>query len=299
MRLLITGASGHLGQRLVQAACRAGYQVTAWISPRHGSLLPMHVDARFVPVELTDPEQVASAFCRARPLAVIHAAALSTIAECYRDPVRAFRINGEATRQLVGLCVAGVTRLIYVSTDLVFDGSRGNYSEHDPPCPQTLYGKSKLDGERVVLHHPGHLVCRLSLLVGKGTQEKQLFFDQQVLLLKQGKPIQLFTDEWRTPLGIQAAAEALVGLSTRDYSGILHLGGPERLSRYEMGCTLANMLGVSCDLVQGVTQASLKTPEPRPSDVTLNSQVWRDMMPDAPWPGYAEVLQQEWGAGTS
>ncbi|MBL8822983.1 MAG: SDR family oxidoreductase [Planctomycetia bacterium] len=295
MRLLITGASGHLGQRLVKAACKAGYQVTAWTSPRHGSLLPMNLDARFMPVELTDPEQVAAAFCQARPLAVIHAAALSTIAECYRDPVRAFRINGEATRQLVGLCVAGVTRLIYVSTDLVFDGSQGNYSEHDPPCPQTLYGKSKLDGERVVLHHPGHLVCRLSLLVGKGTKERRLFFDQQVQSLRQGQPIQLFTDEWRTPLGIQAAAEALIRLATSDYSGLLHLGGPERLSRYEMGCTLANLLGVSTQLVQGVTQTSMKSSETRPSDVSLNSQAWRSLLPDSAWPGYSEVVRQEWG----
>lgn len=292
MRLVITGASGHLGRRLVQAASLAGHEVFAWTSPHRGSLLG-NSKAHYTPVELTIPEQVAEAFWQARPMAIIHAAALSTIADCYRDPVRAFRINAEATRQLVGLCVAGVSRLIYVSTDLVFDGKLGQYREDSFTKPLSIYGKSKLDGERAVLHHPGHLVARVSWLVGRGPADRPTFLDQMIASLQQRQPISLFTDEYRSPLGIDAVAQALISLASRDVSGVLHLGGPERLSRYDMGCILAKLLEVDSGLVTPALQCSIKTPEPRPSDVSLNSNRWRHLMPTSPWPTFAEALRVE------
>lgn len=191
----------------------------------------------------------------------------------------------------MGLCVADIARLIYVSTDLVFDGNTGNYHEDDQPRPLSLYGKSKLDGERAVIHHHGMLVARLSWLVATGTPERSHFLDQQIASLRQGKPIQLFSDEWRTPLGIDAAAGALVTLATTDASGILHLGGPQRLSRYEMGRTLAKVLSVKQELVQPIKQSDVKTPEPRPKDVSLNSSRWRQLMPDSAWPTLEESLR--------
>ena len=291
MRILITGASGHLGRRLVQAACQAGHRVWAWTSPREVVTSHSELPATFTSVELTNPVQVAEAYSQVRPMAVIHAAAMSSIAECYRDPIRAYRVNAEATRQLVGLCVADIARLIYVSTDLVFDGSTGNYQEDDLPRPLSLYGKSKLDGERAVIHHHGMLVARLSWLVATGTPARPHFLDQQIASLRQGKPIELFSDEWRTPLGIDAAAQALVTLAKTDISGILHLGGPKKLSRYEMGRTLAKLLGVKQELVEPIKQSNVKTPEPRPSDVSLNSIRWRQLMPDSVWPTFEEALQ--------
>lgn len=293
MRILITGASGHLGRRLVKAACQAGHRVWAWTSPRE--VVTPHTDrnATFTSVELTNPEHVADAFLQVRPMAVIHAAAMSSMADCYRDPVRAFRVNAEATRQLVGLCVAGVSRLIYLSTDLVFDGNRAPYQEDDMPQPLSLYAKSKLDGERSVLHHPGHLVARLSWLVGLGQPQRPLFLDKQIASLKQGQPIDLFSDEWRTPLCINTAARALVHLAAGDHSGILHMGGPERLSRHEMGCQLARILGVSQSLVHAVEQNQVKAPEARPQDVSLRSDRWRQIMPQTEWPTYETALKRE------
>ncbi len=294
MRLVITGASGQLGTRLVKAACQAGFHVHAWTSPRVPVTSPTFDRIHYAAVELTNPEDVAHAFWQARPMAVIHAAAISSIAECYRDPVRAFRINAEATRQLVGLCVAGVSRLVYVSTDLVFDGKAGNYGEGATAQPLSQYGKSKLDGERAVLHHPGHLVARLSWLVGRGPANRPNFLDLQASSLRTGQTVDLFDDEWRTPIGVDTAAQALLALACSDHSGLVHLGGPERLSRHQMGCILAKVLGCDTGLVKAVSQQSLKVPEPRPHDVSLNSTRWRSWFPQLPWPTYEAVLREEW-----
>lgn len=294
MRLVITGASGQLGTRLVKAARQAGYHVHAWTSPRLPVTSPTFDRIHYAAVELTSPEDVAHAFWQARPMAVIHAAAISSIADCYRDPVRAFRINAEATRQLVGLCVAGVSRFVYVSTDLVFDGGKGNYNENALAQPLSQYGKSKHDGERAVLHHPGHLVARLSWLVGRGPANRSNFLDLQASSLRTGQTVELFNDEWRTPIGIDTAARALLTLAGSDQAGLVHLGGPERLSRYQMGCILAKVLGYDTGLVKAVSQQALKVPEPRPHDVSLDSSQWRSWFPQIPWPTYEEVLREEW-----
>ncbi len=295
MRILITGASGHLGRRLVKAACQAGHRVWAWTSPREEVAPQSDLPATFASVELTNPVQVAEAYSQIRPMIVIHAAALANVAGCYRDPIRAFRVNAEATRQLAGLCVADIARLIYVSTDLVFDGTQGNYQEDDQPRPLSQYGKSKLDGERAVIHHPGLLVARVSWLIGTGTPRRAHFLDQQIAALRKGEPLQLFRDEWRSPLSMDAAAQSLLALASIDVSGVLHLGGPEKLSRYEMGCILANRLGVNPDLVQSIEQSDMKTPEPRPSDVSFNSARWRQLMPDSAWPTFEQALKHEFG----
>ncbi|MFT3878930.1 MAG: SDR family oxidoreductase [Gemmatales bacterium] len=295
MRILITGASGHLGRRLVKEACQAGHKVWAWTSPRDNAAPPSDLSATFASVEMTNPLQVAEAYSQIRPMAVIHAAALANVAECYRDPIRAYRVNAEATRQLAGLCVADIARLIYVSTDLVFDGTQGNYQEDDTPRPLSQYGKSKLDGERAVIHHPGLLVARVSWLIGTGTPRRAHFLDQQIATLRQGQPLQLFRDEWRSPLGMDAAAQALLALAASDVSGVLHLGGPERLSRYEMGCILAKRLGTNPNLVQSIEQSEMKTPEPRPSDVSFNSTRWRQLMPNSAWPTFEEAVKHEFG----
>src|SRR4051794_16744097 len=104
MRLLITGATGNLGSYLVRAGKAAGHQVIPWSSPRGGEVDGQPV----IPVDLADEAAVMEHFGRSQPMAVIHAAAMASIADCHRDPVRAFKVNVEATRQLVGLCRIGI-----------------------------------------------------------------------------------------------------------------------------------------------------------------------------------------------
>jgi dTDP-4-dehydrorhamnose reductase len=291
MRLLLTGASGLLGGYLRRELARTDAEVTAWGGPR-GATGMLFID-------LANLDQVAAAFRAARPDVVLHAAAVSSVAVAYREPPRARQVNQVATERLAALAGDSGARLVYVSTDLVFDGERGGYRETDPAKPLSVYGRTKLAAEPAVLAAAG-VVARVSLLFGPGLDGRRGFFDEQVDCIRSGRPMRLFADEWRTPLALETAAEALVCIAQSDYKGLLHLGGPERMSRHEMGTRLARHLGCSEARLLEVTRDSVEAPEPRPRDTSLDSTLWRQVFPMIAWYGYEEALRHNHlGAGAA
>ena len=180
-------------------------------------------------------------------------------------------------------------RFVFVSTDLVFDGDRGNYRETDPPNPLTVYGRTKADAEKEVLAFPGTAVARLSLLYGPCLTGRSSFFDRMVTALRENLPISLFADEWRTPLALPTAAAALASLARSDVTGLRHIGGPERPSRLEMGRQLAEVLGVSGESIVVTGRNDVPADEPRPADTSLDSSRWRGLFPSLPWPTHRAV----------
>src|SRR5262245_28294035 len=146
MRWLITGASGQLGGYLLREL-QGSSEVFAWSHSRAGELFgfPLHA------VDLGQRDAVAAAFRQARPEVVLHLAACSAIADCYRHPEQARRINVEGTALLTELVTSVGARFVYTSTDLVFDGRKGHYREEDAAEPLSVYGRSKKDGEAPVL----------------------------------------------------------------------------------------------------------------------------------------------------
>jgi dTDP-4-dehydrorhamnose reductase len=288
MRVLITGASGYLGSYLLRHLRTTGTPVAAWSGARHGDLFGVPLR----PVDLADPDAVADAFAEARPDVVLHTAALAKIGDCHRDPARAERVNTRGTAVLGERAAKAGARLVLVSTDLVFDGERGPYREEDEPAPLSVYGRTKAAAEAAVLGLPRTAVVRVSLLFGPSLTDRPSFFDDQVAALRGGRSVSLFADEWRTPLPLHTAAQALFAIALSDRTGLLHLGGPERLSRFEMGRRLAEFLGVSPSSVVAGRREQVAAPEPRPRDTSLDSSRWRQHFPARPWPKYAEALPE-------
>lgn len=276
MRWLITGASGALGDYLLREL--AGESVVAWSGSNR--------NAPFVPVDLADPDAIATAFQAANPDVVIHAAAMARVDACHRDPEMAQRINGDATEQL---CELGrKARMIYISTDLVFDGERAPYRESDLPSPLSMYGRTKVLGEKALQHHSRAVVARLSLLFGPTS--RPTFFSHVLESLRGGQTITLFNDEWRTPLGLSAGAHMLVVLARSDFVGTMHLGGPERLSRFEMGQRLARHLRLSDANLNARGRNAAGGAEPRPRDVSLDTSLWQTRFSQHPIPSFEESL---------
>jgi dTDP-4-dehydrorhamnose reductase len=161
-------------------------------------------------------------------------------------------------------------RLVHVSTDLVFDGENAPYAEDAATCPLSVYGRTKVDAELEAARAPGSVIVRLSLLFGPRRTDRRGFFDAQLAALRSGEPITLFDDEWRTPLSYRAAAEALAAVARGSLTGIVHAGGPERMSRLEMGLRLARRLGIDAPAVSRLSRLSVGG-EPRARDVALDT----------------------------
>jgi dTDP-4-dehydrorhamnose reductase len=129
-------------------------------------------------------------------------------------------------------------------------------------------------------------------MFGPSRCDRPGFFDQQVSSLRERRPITLFSDEWRTPLALHTAARALAAVALGEVVGTLHIGGPERMSRFEMGVRLAQHLGLDPSLIVSSHRAAAGFAEPRPRDVSLDSSRWRGRFPTVPWPAFEQAASQ-------
>ncbi|RPI85544.1 MAG: SDR family oxidoreductase, partial [Planctomycetaceae bacterium] len=273
-RILLTGATGRLGSYVARELESRALETDYWSGS--GAATPSGRPTNAV--DLADESTVRLAFAETRPEIVLHVGALATAEACRANPQRARRVNEQATGLLAELAQSAGARLVYTSTDLVFDGEQGNYRESDSPAPIMQYGQSKAAGEQRVLKRPLAVVVRLALLYGPKLGDRDSFFDLQLqAIATRDRRMNLFIDEWRTPLDYVTAAQALVDIALHNVTGILHVGGPERMSRFEMGIRLAERLGCREPPFDPVTRDAIPGSEPRPRDVSLDSSRWREL----------------------
>ena len=267
-RVLVTGATGQLGVAAVGALQRAGFDVVAW---SHRSTSPVH-GCQPRPVDLGDRDAVANAWLDAKPDAVVHAGAVTSIAAAAADPATAVRINVDATTQLATLASAAGARMLYLSTDMVFDGETDRpYRETDAPAPTSVYGRTKLEGERAVLDMgAAGLVLRSALVLGRVTVGPAKFFDQLVARLQGGESVTLFDDEWRTPVNDRIVGSAIAELLRSDAAGVFHVAGAARVTRYDLGLAVAAAMGADASVIQRASRLSVGG-EPRPRDLSLDT----------------------------
>ena len=223
-------------------------------------------------VELADEEALTRLLDSVRPEAVVHAAAIGRAGRCQERPDEAHRVNAVLPGTLGRLCRERGLRLVALSTDLVFRGDHAFVREDDVPAPLSVYGRTKLAGEEAVLAAcPSAAVARIALTLGRGHGARGTSTESVAWTLRAGRPIRLFTDEYRTPVDPESLADALVLLLERGGSGRFHLGGPERLSRHELGLRVARALGLPPSGITAGRQSDHAGPDPRAADVSLDS----------------------------
>jgi len=217
----ITGAGGLIGNYLVQTAPRSAPQCRVRALTRDQ-------------FDLLDSAAVRREFQKDRPQLVIHCAAITTIADAHKNPELARWVNVEVTKLLAEL--AAEIPFVFFSTDLVFDGRKGDYVETDVPNPLHLYGETKAAAEEIVLKNPRHLVVRTSINGGVSPSGNRAFNEQLRGSLQQaGRGMRLFTDEFRSPVPAIETARAVWELSQKGCAGIYHIAGAEKLSRWQIG----------------------------------------------------------------
>ena len=250
----ITGAGGLIGSHLVKAAPASA---PGW---RVRGLTRNDCD-------LADHSAVAAAFVADQPALVIHCAAITRNPVCEADPALARRINVEVTHHLSRLSAS--IPFVFLSTDLVFDGLRGNYTERDPVNPQGVYARSKVDAEELVLSTPRHTVVRTSLNAGRSPTGDRSFTEDLHRQWSAGHRPTLFTDEFRAPLFAGLTARAIWELVQGGQAGLFHVAGSERLSRFEIGRLVARAWPELDAVILPATRTGYRGP-PRPPDTTLD-----------------------------
>ena len=264
-KLLITGASGFLGYNLCQLA-KPEWEIYGTHFSR-----PLEIpNVTTIKLDLTDFQELQRLFAEIKPTAVIHTAAQSSPNFCQTHPKESSAINVTASCDIAGLCADYSIPCIFTSTDLVFDGSNPPYRETDPVSPVNYYGEQKVRAELGMLdRYPLTTICRMPLMFGTATETATSFMQPFIQTLKQGKDLNLFIDEFRTPVSGTSAAKGL--LLALQQQGYIHLGGKERISRYDFGRLLVEVFQLPAAGLKSCRQQDVKMAAPRPADVSLDS----------------------------
>ena len=268
-QLLIIGGSGFLGWNLAKLAAKR-YDVSFTYCQRPLTI-PGTQDAYHLDIQ--DPEQIRDVLEKAQPEVIIHTAALTNPDDCEKRRPMAHAVNVAGTRSLAECAEEIGAKLVYISTDLVFDGKQGNYSEHALTNPVNYYGETKLAGEKAVQEVMStYLIARVALMYGEGNGSHGCFTDWLRNGLKNGQEVTLFADQYRTPLFVKDACRALLELTEKGgKQAIFHLGGNERLNRYEFGQKFCQVFGYDAKLLRAVNMDELPALAPRGADCSLNT----------------------------
>jgi len=266
MTTLVIGANGLVGSRIVARLAEAGEQVVA--SSRGASRLEETVRGRvkYLPLDMMqEPGRVPELIGLTRPDGVINAAAMTDVDGCERSPGHAWVLNAAVVDLAAKAAAQYQARFTHLSTDYVFDGAKGSYSEEDAPNPGSVYARSKRAGEEAALIAAKDVaVCRVAVVYSGRRGAKSTFAVTVAESLSAGKPVKAFTDQVVSPTLADNAAEMVIGVHRSGAQGLFHCAGATEISRLDFSRALARKLGADESLIVPVRLADLKLPAPRP-----------------------------------
>jgi dTDP-4-dehydrorhamnose reductase len=264
LRILITGSNGLLGTKVLEVLLPvSGVQLVATSRDacRNAYLGTFH----FASADVSDARAVRELVDDSKPEAIVHAAALTDVDGCERDPVAAFRINVEGTRNVAAAAAVHGAHLIHLSTEYVFDGTGGPYREIDLPRAISVYGRTKLAGEQITAREcASWAVARTTVVYGQLAHGKPNFVLWLLSRLAAGERVRIVADQVGSPTLADNLAEMIAALALSRAPGIFHTAGRSRLSRFDFARLAAEVFGLDASLIEPVSTATLKQPAPRP-----------------------------------
>lgn len=273
-KILITGGSGFLGGYLVKSAQFEYNVISTYFSNR-----PDYPDVNWLYLDLGNLADIKNVLIDHRPDLVIHNAAITNADYCEKHKELTELINISASKKISSVCHSIGSRIVYISSDLVFNGASAPYSESTEPEPLSCYGLSKLQGEKAIAAaNPDHIIVRPSIMYGPAGIAGTSFSEKLITSWKNGIVTNLFTDQIRTPIFAGNLAGAIIELSQIDFTGILNLSGTERINRYKFGLYLTDYLKFDRDLVKPVKMADIKLAGKRPADVSLKNDLAKKLL---------------------
>lgn len=266
MRVLITGSNGFLGQKLVKRlAAESGYSLFS--TSGSADRISQDTPHDFLQVDFGDPKPLLEAIAIFRPTHIIHTAAISSVDVCEKDPARCQTVNVDIVRELAAVAKKQDIHLTFLSTDFVFDGQNGPYTETDVTSACNAYGQSKIDAEKI-LQESGcrHAILRTILVYGtpnKGSSARNLVIWAKEALSKQ-ENIRVVSDQWRMPTWVEDLVEACHLAAKKQANGIYHISGDEMFSVEEIVHEVADYWNLDFSLITPIMAQEIGQDKNRP-----------------------------------
>lgn len=269
MSVLITGANGLLGQKLVLLLKEKGEDFLA--TGRGANRMPLR-NIRYQSMDITNPEEAMAVISAEKPEVVIHTAAMTNVDQCEQDREGCWQQNVTAVENIVKACEATGAFLLHLSTDFIFDGENGPYTENAAPNPISYYGESKLAAEKVVMESGiGWAIARTVLVYGVAFDMSR----SNIILwvkksLEDGKTINVVNDQWRTPTLAEDLAMGCYLIAKKKAAGIFNISGSELLNPYQMALATADYFGLDKSLINETDGSKFSQPARRPPKTGFN-----------------------------
>ena len=267
MKILLTGANGLLGRHLVKKLAEKGYEVIATAKGESKINSISNGKVKFFSLDITDGAAVNKLMDEVRPDVLLHTAAMTQVDECELNKVDCWNTNVTATRFLIDSAKETKSRIIFISTDFVFDGLHGPYKEEDEPNPVNYYGSTKLAAEKAVIQSGLDWAIVRTVLVVGNTEDGQR---QNILTwvkekLEKGETIKVVDDQVRTPTYVEDLADGIILILEKKSKGIFHIAGKDTLTPYQIARQTAEFLKLNSKLIEksdasNFTQAALRPP---------------------------------------
>ncbi|HCZ36623.1 MAG TPA: NAD(P)-dependent oxidoreductase [Cytophagales bacterium] len=264
MRILITGANGLLGYKLVQLLASKGDVITIATARKKPADLPAGI--QFAELDITNKAQTLSVVAAAKPNVVIHAAAMTQVDQCETEREKCWSANVHGVENIIQACSQTNAHLIHVSTDFIFDGTYGPLDETAIPNPVNYYGESKLAGEKLIQESKINWAILRTVLVYGVTPDMSR---SNIVLwvkksLEEGKTINVVNDQWRTPTLAEDLAMGCFLAASKKAKGIYHISGSEMLTPFEIANQTADYFNLNKPLIKPADSSTFTQPAKRP-----------------------------------
>ncbi len=264
-KILITGSNGLLGQNLLKQLIRRGDCQILAIS-KSPDVYPVKSGYQFVQLDITQRQDILAISEFFRPDVVIHAAAMTQVDPCELNPELCMQVNVEGTRNMADLATSCSAKFIFISTDFVFDGENGPYSENDDTCPVSQYGWSKLEAEKITqeLTVPWAIVRTILVYGLTPAMSRSNLVLWVKNSLEQGQAIRVVEDQFRMPTLVDDLAWGIIRIMDLKRQGIYHLSGSEMASVLDLAVQTAQYFGLDTHLISAIHSNELNQPGKRP-----------------------------------
>jgi dTDP-4-dehydrorhamnose reductase len=269
--IFVTGAGGLVGKKLVKQLLETELDSIHAVYHQQPHSIAHHAQLQVHVLDLTTTSTIANLILAKKPQLVIHAAAMTNVDACEREHQSAYTINVSSTAAIAQACAAVRSRLLYISTDYVFDGTEerpGPYAEDAAVNPLSYYGATKLGGEEAVKRycegHTSWAICRTSVVYGYDPTIRPNFATWLIQELSKGREVHIVTDQFNTPTLADHLASMLITVGQRGGDGIYHIAGADCLSRLSFALQIGRVFDLDTSLLIPTTTAVLRQAAPRP-----------------------------------